>query len=265
LQALTQALQPTHRVESYSIPTALGGNCFGSRGPNGVASATGAAAAITAPAAAPCKNFLRLKLMLMTLASYCLLSWLELTDDSSLPSMPRKAIAPAPTANPAAPAIIATAAELTPWPFTGVYRWERGRRRIGFDLGERMERFGKADALLGTAEAGMTDAHRPVALTDIAETDSGTVGVGFRPFATDFVETEPLAVTEIAEFQGETAGIEVWTPLAVFVDQSAIGESRPVLRVQFRRFAEGQQIENGGQEIVGIGRATGNVDDRLAG
>jgi hypothetical protein len=45
LQALTQALQPTHRVESYSMPTALGGNGFGSRGPNASAFRRGAAAA----------------------------------------------------------------------------------------------------------------------------------------------------------------------------------------------------------------------------
>src|SRR3546814_18131560 len=64
-----------------------------------------------------------------------------------------------------------------------IQRW-RGLRREG---GERMDGFGEADALLGTAEARRADADRPVALTDVAKAARRAVGMGLRALAADLV------------------------------------------------------------------------------
>ena len=69
----------------------------------------------------------------------------------------------------------------------------------------------------------------------------------------------------IAEFQGEAAGVEMRAPLAVFVNQPAIGELGPVLHIQRRRLAEGQNVQDGREEVVGIGGAAGDIDHRFAG
>ena len=139
-----------------------------------------------------------------------------------------------------------------------------GRRRESLDFSERVDRLGEAHALLGATETGVTDADWPVSFADVAEADGRAIGVGFRSLAPDLVKTKALAVAVIAKLQGKAAGVKMRTPLAVFVDQPAVSELGPGLTVQRRWLTEGQQIEDGGEEVVGIGRTTGNVDYGLA-
>jgi hypothetical protein len=48
------------------------------------------------------------------------------------------------------------------------------------------------------------------------------------------------------------------------MDQAAIGEFRPALLVERRQRAEGDELQHRAEEVVGIGRAAGNIDDGLA-
>ena len=128
-----------------------------------------------------------------------------------------------------------------------------------------MHRLAEPGFLLGAAEAGMPGANRPRAEADVAEADRRTVGIGFRTLAAELVEAEALTVAFVAELEREAPGIEMRAPLAVLVDQSAIGEFRPVLPIELGRPTEGEEIEDGREEIVGARRAARNIDHQLAG
>ena len=169
-------------------------------------------------------------------------------------------IAPAPTTRPPTHANRRRGAGADALALRGVDLREGGRRRQGLDRGQRMQRLAEAGFLLGAAEAGMPGADRPRAEADVAETDRRAVGVGLRTLAADLVEAETLTVAFVAELEREAPGVEMRPPLAVLVDQAAIGEFRPVLLVELGRPTESQQVEDGRQEIVGAGRAAGNVD-----
>ena len=128
-----------------------------------------------------------------------------------------------------------------------------------------MQRLAERGVLLGAAEAWMPGSHRPRTETDVAESDRRAVGVGLRTLAADLVETEALTMSFVAEFEREAPGIEMRPPLAVLVDQAAIGEFRSVLLIEFGRPLEGQHVQDCRQEIVGAGRAAGNIDHEFAG
>ena len=68
-------------------------------------------------------------------------------------------------------------------------------------------------------------------------------------------------MTFIAELFREATSIEVRTTFAVFVNQAAIGEGRTVFRIQLRRFAPGDDMGDGRQEVMRVRRAARNVDD----
>lgn len=134
----------------------------------------------------------------------------------------------------------------------GKERWWRCRDHVGL----LMERLVEAHALLGAAEAGMPDAHRPGIGPNIAELDGRAVGIGLGSLATEFVETPALAVTFVAELLGEAGGIEMRPAFAVVVDQASIGEERPALAVKVRQLLKRQIIEDRREQVVGRGRTS---------
>ena len=127
-----------------------------------------------------------------------------------------------------------------------------------------MNRFLEADALLGAADTGVAATDRPVVLAGVTKAQRRAIGVGFRPFAAQFVQAIALAMAGVAEFHGEAAGIEVGATFAVFVNQAAVGKLRAAQFIDFRQLAEGQEMHHGGEEVVGIRRATGNGRHDLA-
>ncbi len=127
-----------------------------------------------------------------------------------------------------------------------------------------MDRLRKADAFLAAADAGMARAHRPGLHPCVPEQDDGTVGVGLRTLAAELVQAVALAVVLVAEFQRETAGIEMSAALAIFVDEPAVGEERAAQFIDGRQFAEGEEVNHGGKEIVRVRRTAGNGHDVVA-
>ncbi|MNC07796.1 hypothetical protein D3C75_553540 [compost metagenome] len=107
----------------------------------------------------------------------------------------------------------------------------------------------------------MTDADRPDAAAHIAELQGRTVAVGLRSFTAQMVEAPALTVPLIAKLLGKTTCVEVRTTLAVLVDQSLVGKQRTLLAIQRRQLAVGDVVGNRGEEVVGIGRATRDIDD----
>ena len=108
-----------------------------------------------------------------------------------------------------------------------------------------MEWSGKADPLFRAAEAGMADTDGPGAGAGLAEQNGGAIGIGFRSLAAELVQATPFSVHLIPELLRESAGIEMGPPLAVFVDQPAIGKFGPPLLVKFGKFFEGEEMQNG--------------------
>ncbi len=51
--------------------------------------------------------------------------------------------------------------------------------------------------------------------------------------------------------------------LAMLVDLAAVGELGAAQLIQLGQFLEGHVVEDGGEEVVGVGRTAGDVDDRL--
>src|SRR5215471_11975581 len=127
-----------------------------------------------------------------------------------------------------------------------------------------MQRLADRGFLLGAAKARMSGPYRPRAKANVTETDRRAVRISLRTLAADLVEAETLTMPFVAELERETPGIEMRPPLAVLVDQPPVGEFRPILLVQFGRPVEGQNIEDRRQEVVGAGRAAGNINHQLA-
>ena len=92
--------------------------------------------------------------------------------------------------------------------------------------------------------------------------DGGAVVEGLRPLAAELVEAVALAVSGVVEILGILAGVEVGPALAVVVDPLAVGEQRAVQAVDGRQLAEGEEVDDGGGEVVGVEGAAGEVDDR---
>ena len=98
----------------------------------------------------------------------------------------------------------------------------------------------------GAANAGTAATHGPGTGAGVTEQDTRAVGVGFRPLAAQFVEAVALAVSFIAELDGETPGIEVRTTLAVLVDQARVSEFRPTELIDGGQRTEGQEVHHRG-------------------
>ena len=106
---------------------------------------------------------------------------------------------------------------------------------------------------------------RPRPGAHVVEQDGRAVGVGLGTLAAQLVQAIALAMALVAEFQGEAAGVEMGAAFAVFMDQTGIGEFGPALVVHRRQLAEGQEVDHGGQEVIGVGRTAGDGDHRLGG
>ena len=78
------------------------------------------------------------------------------------------------------------------------------------------------------------------------------------------VQAPAFAVAFITELFSKTASIEVRAAFAVFVDQTTIGEGRTVFIIQFWRFAVGDDVRNGREEVMRVRRTAWNVDDGFA-
>src|SRR5664279_2278744 len=90
--------------------------------------------------------------------------------------------------------------------------------------GYLMNRLFETYTFLAAADAGVAAADRPVVLAGVAEADRRTVGISFRPLATQLVKAVALTMTGITEFHGKTPGVEVSATLAVLVDQARVGK-----------------------------------------
>src|SRR6185369_6306673 len=119
----------------------------------------------------------------------------------------------------------------------------------------------KEQVRFGAADAGVTDADRPG--NSVVEADDRTVGIGCRPFAPQFVEAVPFGMGRITIRFGKTAGIEMGPALAMFVNLAAVGKFGTSQMIQFGQFGERHIMQHGGEEIVRIRGASGDVDDRL--
>ena len=135
-----------------------------------------------------------------------------------------------------------------------VYARIAGGRALAGQIGEGVDRFGKptpcsAQPMHGWPVPTGQDCH-----ADVAEQDGGTIGVGLWAFAAELVEAIALAMTFVAEFQREASSVEMGPPFAIFMHQPAkANDGRPSASSR-RQFAEGQEVNDAGEEIVGIGR-----------
>src|SRR6201993_2921540 len=118
-------------------------------------------------------------------------------------------------------------------------------------------------ALLRAAYARSAHADRPNT-RNLIEVPGCAGRMGHRSLATEFVETPALAVTFITESSGESAGVEMSAAGTVLMNDAVIGEFGPVELVERRQLAHGDVLENHGQEVVRIRRATRKVDDEFA-
>ena len=65
----------------------------------------------------------------------------------------------------------------------------------------------------------------------------------------------------VAERRGESSCIEVSAPRTIFVDDAVVREFRSAVLIQFRQPSHGDVLQNHGQQVVGIRRAAGKIDD----
>src|SRR5579862_1745255 len=86
-----------------------------------------------------------------------------------------------------------------------------------------------------------------------------------RSFAAQFVEAIPLPVIFITKGCGKPAGIEVGTTRTVFMDGAVISELGTIKLIQRRESSHGYVFQYHRQQVVRIWRATGQIDERLAG
>jgi hypothetical protein len=90
-------------------------------------------------------------------------------------------------------------------------------------------------------------------------------GMRDRALAAQFVEAPSLAVSFIPESGGEAACVKVRAARAVLVDDAFVRESGTPELIELRQSAHGHVLQYHCQQVVRIGRAAGQVDDRLAG
>ena len=70
-----------------------------------------------------------------------------------------------------------------------------------------------------------------------------------------------LAVTFVAEFQGEPARVEMRTAFAVFMDQAPVSELRSSFGIECGQRSEGNELEYGTEEVVRVRWTAGYIDD----
>src|SRR5271166_1118346 len=143
-------------------------------------------------------------------------------------------------------------------------------RRVGIGRSRKMDghsgqRAHTPDhAFFGAAYAGYSHADWPHA-RDFVELAGGAGGVRDRSFATELVEAPAFAMAFVAECQCIAAGVEVCAARAVVMNHALVGEFGAAEFVERRKLAHSDVLENYGQQVIRVGRATGQIDDRLAG
>src|SRR5579864_2017992 len=143
-------------------------------------------------------------------------------------------------------------------------------RRISFGRSSKMDGDGfershfPNDVFFCATEAGDADPDRPNTW-DLVEVARSTRGVGHWTLATEFVEAPAFAMAVVAEGRGEASGIEVRAARAVLVDHSVIAELRTVEFIHLRQATHRHVFQNHREQVVWIGRASGEIDNRLAG
>ena len=93
----------------------------------------------------------------------------------------------------------------------------------------------------------------------------GQLKVACRSLAAHLVQAPAFAVPFIAPFGDEAAGVVMCAPLALIVDDAAIGEQGPVILIERGQIVEGQVMDQHRRGVGGIVRTAGHVDDLDAG
>jgi len=135
-----------------------------------------------------------------------------------------------------------------------IHRGKSQRWRDRLDVGQRMDRLGEPNALLGATKTRVPRAHWPTTGANIAKQDGGTIGISLRSLTAQLVQAPALAVPLVTEFHRETSRVKMRAAFAVFVDQAAVGELRPVLGIQRRQRSKSYELEYGAEEVVRIRR-----------
>src|SRR5579864_1448063 len=119
-------------------------------------------------------------------------------------------------------------------------------------------------AFFGAAEAGNARPDRPYSW-NFVEVPVRAGGMRHWALAAELVKAPALAVTFIAKGGGKAARVEVGAPGAVLMNNAVVGELWPVVLIEFRETSHRHVLKNHCKQVVGIGRAAGKIDDRLAG
>src|SRR5512140_1405760 len=242
-----------HRVASYNSPTASGGGIFFGRGP---AKASGApVAAKVAAEAIPLRTERRVGdislRLLIVLFMFLPLRRPELFGGHrARPDQGPDRQAGDSDGGGADAAVVRMDGRV------GVGRG----RAVDFD--GRVQRHAERQRLLRAAEAGVADSYRPRP-HDLVEMLQGAGSVGPGSLAACLVEAIPVPVPLVAEPFDEPAGVEVRTARAILVDGARVRESGPPEAVEGGQDPVGRVLEHRPEEIVRIGGASREADDRL--
>lgn len=74
-----------------------------------------------------------------------------------------------------------------------------------------------------------------------------------------------IAPAFIAEGHRESSSVKVRAPRAVFVDDALVSKSRPAILIQLRQLAHRDVFQDHREQVIRIGRAARQIDDRLSG
>src|SRR6266498_4937727 len=88
----------------------------------------------------------------------------------------------------------------------------------------------------------------------------GAVEGRLRALTPQLVEEPALAVTLIAPLLDKATRIVVGSPLALVVNNAAVGKERTVVLIHCRHFSEGQVVDQDRRRVGWIVRATTKVD-----
>ena len=114
---------------------------------------------------------------------------------------------------------------------------------------------------LGTADAGMAAADRPVRAA--VPFHVGTVLERDGTLAAHLVEAVAGAVSRVSPRLDVLTGVVVRASLAVVVDRLAVGEQRPPVVIERRPALEREVVHEERREVLDVRRARGQVDEVL--
>src|SRR5487761_2152771 len=108
------------------------------------------------------------------------------------------------------------------------------------------------------ADAAVARLDRPA--RPVVEADRRAVGERLRALAAHLVEAPALAGARVAPRQHVLAGVEVGPPLALVVEELAVGEERTAHGVSGRQTVEREVVDDRRGEVLDVHRAPGEVD-----